>query len=199
MRDRLTVRGLLLVAMVALLVELIAAQAVPTRYRMTRTAPGQATLQTEWAASAIPCGLVRGPVNGRGFRFNDPADNARDCEYITESIFTNWQAGVNYRFTLAARANDVDSWSEESEPFDTRTPAIPGRPGGLRVAPPSADAVAYNGTVAAPPSGALGLEVVPIALEVGGVVWFGANRLTVPGYSVRVGDEVSFAFWRPAP
>lgn len=170
---------------------------IPVDYRITRTAPGQATLTTEFLANSVPCNLAVAAPSGVGIRFTDPERPGRDCEYLSAAPFSNRVRGVTYTWTLAGRQNTVDGYGPESIAVDVREPAIPTAPRDFRVTPP-ADAGAslvVNGTIQDRYPFA-GVDVASVWLDIGAWLYVGAAQLSAPGYTVQRGDAVSLGLWR---
>src|SRR5690606_18898814 len=130
-----------------------AQEVIPVRYRLTRTASGQPTLQHTFLKSGMTCNLSvipLGVMSPGTLRITDPERPTRDCEWIDSSgaIISNAPREVSFTLTLAGQANDIDPYGPESEPFLLtlpRIPEIPGAPGSLRYVPPSPVAIGFEG------------------------------------------------------
>jgi hypothetical protein len=179
----------------------LAQNPIPIRYRLTRSAPGQSLVIETFLKASMTCNLPSGVPAPGSIRIDDPVNAGRDCEKADPAFFVNMVREVAYNYTIAGQANDIDPYSQESNALTItlpRIPQIPNAPGNLRGVPPNTQGVASLGTINDHPYKFGGLEVAPITLDAGaGNVFLGAERLQVPGYSVRRGDRISLVVWHP--
>lgn len=170
---------------------------IPIRYRVTRTADGQPTIQHVFLKSAMQCDLPSAnPVAG-SLRIEDPLRPGSDCQWVDSvgTIFANRVPGLTYTYTIAGQANDTDPYSPESVAVTVRMPAIPPAPTNPRVTPPGT--VAFAGTVIDRYPFA-GLDVAEVSLDIGLPFYFGAPYPLQSGdYSVQRGDRFIFELARP--
>lgn len=95
----------------------------------------------------------------------------------------------------AARVVDgVRLVSGDSNTLSFTYVAAPEAPGNLRIQPPQG--VTVVGTIQQRYPFA-GLDVASAWLDTGDMLYVGAQRLSVPGYTVTVGDRVELVLWRP--
>lgn len=173
---------------------------LPTQYRLTRYALAETNVTLVFQKSAMVCGIPRAVATVTpSLRINDPADDALDCEYTGAlNLASNLTPGKAYTFTIAA-SDGSGFWSPESAPFMFNTFNAPN---GLRVRP-SVLGVQVLGTIQRRFMMPVNGEAIDVAtfhaddLGPSFPIHLGAYTLTAPGHSVRAGDRVALAFWRP--
>ncbi len=178
---------------------------VPTIYRVTRTASGQATITPTFQKSAMTCNLaVAVPAAGH-LRITDPELTTRDCDWVDTAgaLFVGMVREVEYTFTIAGQHNAIDGYGPESAAVRItlpRIPQIPGAPLNPRIVPPTSLTVSVLGTVESR-GFAFGLDVATNSLD--GIpnfpFYFGASSLVTGGEygSPRNGDRFFLQLWRP--
>lgn len=170
-----------------------------TQYRLTRWTDTAGTLTSPQsfavAKAALTCNLPKLPAaTGRGFRFDDQDNAERDCQYlgdaggILDTTLTNWA------WTIAAGTAD-GIWSYETR-GNVRTVPAPTNPritpgGGIDVAGVVVNRFPFQ-------NGPDLIDVATIQVDGGPILQLGAWSLTVPGYSVGLGDRVWLSLMRPA-
>lgn len=203
----MTIRRRLALTLVLMFGVTAAAQVVvPIRYRVTRTAPGQPTIQHVFLKANMSCDLT--PISleqmaASTLRIGDPERSTRDCQWndTTGVLGANMVREVAYTYTIAGQANDIDPYGPESVPFSVtlpRIPQIPGAPQAPRYVPPGAQTVAVLGTVLHRGM-AFGLDAATTALD--GIpnfpFYFGAATLTAGTYATAPGDRFLLQLWKP--
>jgi hypothetical protein len=120
-------RLMMMLALVCVAAVAVQAQnPTPIRYRLTRSAAGQAAVATTFLKSVAACNLPVGTPAAGSVRWDDPVNAGRDCERIDAAFFAGMAREVAYSFTLAGQANDIDPWSQESTALViTPLPRIP--------------------------------------------------------------------------
>lgn len=191
---RLTLTLALLLTMA---VTLQAQPLVVTQYRLTRWTDTAGTLTNPQtftvAKTALACNLapLSAPTS-RGFRFDDQDNAGRDCQYLGDAGGLLNTAVTTWAWTIAAGTID-GIWSGEVRGAVRTVPA----PTNPRVMPGVGVDVAGTVVLRFPfPYQGTNLDVATIQVDGGPILQLGALSLTVPGYSVGVGDRVWLSLMR---
>lgn len=189
MRIRPIVIELLLVAVMTLALALTAnAQNLTvTQYRLTRWTDTGGVLSNPQsftvAKTALACNLAPlAAPTARGFRFDDQDNAGRDCQYLGDAGGILATTVTTWAWTIAAGTAD-GIWSVEVRGNVRIVPA----PTNPRITPGVGVDVTGQVVQRFP---FVGLDVATIQVDGGPVLQLGALSLTVPGYSVAVGDRV---------
>lgn len=166
---------------------------VPIRYRLTRTTPGQNTVQHIIQASEMDCSLTQtSPMPAASLRIEAPSNTALDCQWVdTARVIITPNLGIPDTYTIAGQLVDGGPFGLESSVVVAVAPAPPR----FRVKPP--ESVSFLGTVILEPYPLLGLQVAQTWLDVGGWFYFGAPLLSADGFTVAAGDRMRIAVSRP--
>lgn len=191
---------LLLTTMLTLAAVTVEAQPLTvTQYRLTRWTDTGGTLTNPQtftvAKTALGCNLTPLPApSSRGFRFDDQDNVGRDCQYLGDAGGILNTTVTTWAWTIAAGTVD-GIWSGEVR-GTVRTVPAPSNP---RVLP--GVGVDAGGTVVMRfpfQNGPDLIDVATIQVDGGPILQLGAWSLTLPGYSVAVGDRVWVSLTKPA-
>lgn len=167
-----------------------------TQYRLTRWTDTGGVLSNPQtftvAKTALACNLAPLPAPvSRGFRFDDDNNAGRDCQYLGDAGGLLSTPGT-WAWTIAAGTAD-GIWSPEARGIVRTVPA----PTNPRVMPGAGLDVAGTVVLRFPfPYQNDVIDVATIQVDGGPILQLGALSLTVPGYSVGVGDRVWLSLMR---
>lgn len=189
---------LLLTVLLTAAVNVEAQNLTVTQYRLTRWTDTAGTLTSPQsfvvAKAALACNLAPLPAaTGRGFRFDDQDNAGRDCQYLGDAGGLLNTTVTTWAWTIAAGTAD-GIWSNETR-GNVRTVPAPANP---RITPGGGIDVAGTVVLRFPfPYQNDVIDVATIQVDGGPILQLGALSLTVPGYSVGVGDRVWLSLMRP--
>ena len=131
-------RVLLTCAFLLASIPIFAQTGIPTSYTLRIYAAGSATATTLTVpVSQIQCNLAPATgsnLNPTKWRWTDPANTGRECEYADAARLTALADG-NYEGTASASNADGTSAEGARVPFVRRRPTPPGVPTGLSLIP----------------------------------------------------------------